>query len=90
MKQDTQQPNQLGALVYEADERHAARELAEACRLAGVGVSTVQSRDRRADTARRRAVVAWLLCDWLGWRQAKAARALNVTVRHVKRMVVFR
>jgi hypothetical protein len=74
-------------LVRGAEERMREKQLAEACRLARIGVRTVQSRERTADTARRRAVVAWILWTSADWKQHEIAARLGTTVRAVKKMV---
>lgn len=79
--------NLLHDVVQGAEQRHASAIIETTCRLVGIGVRTLQSRERTADTARRRAVVAWILCDRLGWPQAKAAVALGRTTRQVKRLL---
>ncbi len=72
-----------------ADLERAEREatLAGVCEVVGIGVKTLQSRERTRDTAKRRAVVAWVLHDRLQWRQADTAAALCCTVRAVKKML---
>lgn len=84
---DTIPLDKLQAVVKQAEEREAERVLEEVCKLAGIGVRTLQSRERTADTARRRAVVVWILCDRVNWPQAKAARATGRTVRQIKRLL---
>lgn len=79
--------DRLQAIVREAEEREAGRVLEQVCKLVGVGVRTLQSRERTADTARRRAVVVWILCDRLNWPQRKAARACGRTVRQIKKLL---
>lgn len=82
---DTIPIGRMQALVREAEEREAAEVLGEVCRLVGIGVRTVQSRERTAETARKRAVVVWILCDRLRWPQGKAARATGRTVRQIRK-----
>lgn len=77
----------LPIAVQEAIANHYREELAAACELARVGARTVQSRDRTADTARRRAVVAWVLADTLHWSQRQIARELGISVRGVEEML---
>lgn len=79
--------NRLHDVVAAAEQRHATAIIETTCMLVGIGVRTLQSRERTADTARRRAIVAWILCDRLGWPQAKAAVALGRTTRQVKRLL---
>lgn len=79
--------DKLTMVVRQAEDRLKERQLSEACRLARVGVRTVQSRDRNADTARRRAVVAWILWRAADWRQREIAIRLGVTERQVRTMV---
>lgn len=79
--------DRLQEIVRKAEDRHAAEVVEGACKLVGVGLRTLQSRERTADTARRRAVVAWILCDRLQWPQDKAAAALRRTTRQVKRLL---
>lgn len=57
-------------------------ELSEVCQLCGIGVRTLQSRERTADTVRRRAVVVDLLRG-RGWREKIIAEALRRTARQV-------
>ena len=79
--------DKLTMVVRQAEDHLRERQLAEACRLARVGMRTIQSRERSADTARRRAVVAWILWTAADWRQAEIAQRLGVTKRQVIRMV---
>lgn len=79
--------DQLERVVAIAEARHQEAVLQEACALAGIGVRTLQSSDRTEDAARRRAVVAWILCDRAGWSQRQTARALGRTVRAVKKLL---
>lgn len=79
--------DQLERAAAQAEARHHDAVLAQACQLAGIGVRSAQSRERTAETARRRAVVAWILCDQLGWTQRRTARALGRTVRAVKKLL---
>lgn len=78
---------ELRRLAAQAETMEDEATLAAVCELAGLGVRTAQSRERTADTAKRRAVVAWMLCDRLRWPQAKAARRLGRTVRQVQAML---
>lgn len=77
----------LRTLVAHAEQQHDERTLAEIAAQAGVGVRALQSRERTADLARRRSVVAWALADHLGWTQTRIARALSRTPRQIKRML---
>lgn len=61
--------------------------LMRTCDLVGIGLRSLQSRERFADTVRRRAIVAWLLRGY-GWKQAQIAKALHRTVRQVKRLLL--
>ena len=78
---------ELKRLAEEAERAEAETTLGAVCEMVGIGVRTVQSRERTAETARKRAVVAWVLCDRLRWKQAKTAGALGRTVRQVKAML---
>lgn len=77
----------LRRLAAEAERREAEEVLAEAARLVGLGVADLVGRDRRAETARARAVAAWVLVDRCGWTQAKAATHLQRTERQVRAML---
>lgn len=77
----------LRRMADEAEALEGERSLAEVCRIVGVGVRAIQSRDRTSDTARRRSVVTWILCERLNWTQARAAKAICRSVIQVKRMV---
>lgn len=77
----------LKQLVAEAEKQEADQTLAGACSAVGIGVGAVQSRDRGAEVARKRAVVAWILRDRLGWPRGKVAAALCRTERQIKRLV---
>mgnify|MGYP001315125488 CR=1 FL=1 len=74
---------QLRALVAEAEQQEAAETLRAVAKIVGIGEAVLVSRDRRADVARRRAVVAWILVDRLKWPVAKAARHLQRTERQI-------
>lgn len=76
----------LRKIADEADRRCAEKLLGSVCQMVGIGVRTLQSRERTDDTIRRRAVVAWMLHRKLRWSQQRTAAALNVSVRTVKRM----
>ena len=80
-------PPDLQRLVDEAERRYHEQALGQVCAAVGVGVRAVQSRERTADLARRRAVVAWVLHDRLDWPQARVATALQRTVRQIKKML---
>jgi len=84
---DTPILDRLQRAVRAAEERHAREVLEAVCRQVGVGVGAVQSRERTAETARRREVVVWVLCSQLKWPQAKAAQATGRTVRQIKRIL---
>jgi len=77
----------LRRMADAAEEAERAATLDSVCRMVGVGVRAIQSRERTADTAKRRAIVAWILCDRLGWAQARAAKALGRTERQVIRLL---
>lgn len=62
--------------------------LAEVAKLVRCGVGTLQSADRTADAARRRAVAAWMLRTQRGWTLARIAAALHRSERQVARMLV--
>ena len=74
-------------VVRRAAARHEEAVLNDVCAAVGIGLRTLQSRERTAETARKRAVVAWLLHVEAGWTQQRTAGALGVQVRHVKRMI---
>lgn len=74
------------AAVEQAAQRHEEAVLNDVCRLAGIGLRTLQSRERTADTARRRAVVARLL-KRAGWTQCRTAEALHRTPRQIKNLL---
>jgi hypothetical protein len=78
----------LRVLVAQAEHADDETTVAEVAALVGVGVRALQSRERTADLARRRAVVAWVLHQRLGWTQARTARVLGRTVRAVQMMVI--
>jgi hypothetical protein len=74
-------------IVRRAEVRHYEAVLNDVCAAVGLGLRTLQSRERTAETARKRAVVAWLLHIEAGWTQRRTAEALGVTTRQVERMV---
>ena len=78
----------LRELVAQAERADDESTVAEVAALVGVGVRALQSRERTADLARRRAVVAWVLYQRLGWTQARTARVLGRTPRAVRMMVI--
>lgn len=80
-------PPDLQRLVDEAEARYLDRTLDGVAASVGVGVRALQSRERTADLALRRAVVAWVLHDRLHWPQARVARALQRTTRQVQKML---
>ena len=61
--------------------------LAAAAASVGVGVRSLQCRQRTADLAKRRAVVAWILHDELHWPQRRVASALARSVRQIRKML---
>ena len=77
---------QLAILLDDARSREAEEQLEEACRLAGIGLRTAQSRSRTVDTATRRAVVAYVLRSQ-GWTIERIAGALKRTPRQAKRLI---
>lgn len=74
---------QLRQLLAQAESQDAARTFAEVARLVGIGETTLASRDRSADTVRRRGVVAWVLVKRLGWSVAEVAKRIDRTERQV-------
>ena len=78
---------ELQRRLAEMERAEGEATLTQVCAVVGIGLRAVQSRERTAATARARATVAWVLCDRLGWRQARAAAALGRTVRQVKAML---
>lgn len=80
-------PPDLQRIVAEAEQRHEAQTLDQLAAAVGAGVRDLQSRQRTADLARRRAIVAWALHIRYGWTQRRVARALHRTVRQIKKMV---
>ena len=73
--------------VRRAEARHEESVLLHYCQQVGAGLRTLQSRQRTADIARRRAVLAWALAEAEGWTQARIARALCRTTRQIKTLV---
>ena len=78
---------ELQRLAAAAERAETEATLAGVCEMVGVGAATVQSRERTRDTAKRRAVVAWVLQDRLHWPQAKVAATLCRTRRQVRRLL---
>lgn len=70
-----------------AAERHREAVLNGLCGLVGIGLRTLQSRERTAETALRRAIVADQLYRVHGWKQHQVAAALNRTPRRIKQML---
>ena len=77
----------LRTLVTQAEQRHDEETLDCVAASVGVGVRSLQCRQRTADLARRRAVVAWILHDQLHWQQRRVARALGRGVRQIRKML---
>jgi|GEM_PF-5528400 len=78
---------ELHQVVRQAEAREDQAIVAEVAQRLGVGVRDLQSRNRSADLARRRAVLAWVLHDRLRWTQRRIGAALARTTRQIKRMV---
>jgi hypothetical protein len=78
---------ELRKRLAELEQAEGEATLAGVCEVVGIGLRAVQSRERTAETARKRAVVAWVLCDRLGWPQRRTAAALGRTVRQVQAML---
>lgn len=78
---------ELKKLWKEAVTAEGAQTFDRVCKMVGVGVGVVQSRDRTADVAKRRAVVAWVLNDRLKWPVSQVAQALKRTDRQIIRLV---
>jgi chromosomal replication initiation ATPase DnaA len=74
---------ELRALVEQAETQEAEETLRAVAKIVGIGETDLVSRDRRAETVRRRGVVAWILVDRLKWPIAKAARHLQRTERQL-------
>lgn len=74
-------------VVRQAEARHEEAVLNEVCRAVGIGLRSLQSRERTEELARRRAVVAWVLHERANWSQEKTAAALKRTVRQITRML---
>jgi hypothetical protein len=68
----------------EQQERDAI--LQRCCIEAGIGIVSATSRQRDADTVRRRAIVAWLLRQ-KGWTQEDIGAALRRTARQTRRLL---
>ena len=79
--------SELQRLLSEAEQRHDEAALDRVAASVGVGVRSLQCRQRTADLARRRAVVAWILHDQLHWQQRRIARALGRGVRQIRKML---
>lgn len=77
----------LKRMAEQSELTEAWNTLGGVCAVVGVGLAAAQSRGRDADTAKKRAVVAWVLHDRLKWPVSRVARALRRTPRQVKRMV---
>jgi hypothetical protein len=70
-----------------AEQAEAEALLEGICRDVGVGLRALQGRERTPETAKRRAVVAWILRERLHWAPADVARALQRTPRQVRNML---
>ena len=77
----------LRTLVTQAEQRHDEETLDCVAASVGVGVRSLQCRQRTADLAKRRAVVAWILHDELHWPQRRVASALARSVRQIRKML---
>ena len=73
--------------LREAEARHAERQLSLACSTSRIGRRTLQSQDRTADVAHRRAMVALALRKYARWPQERIATALHRTPRQVRNML---
>ena len=73
--------------LQRAADRHREAVLNGLCALVGLGLRTLQSRERTADTARRRAIVADQLHRVHGWRQKQIAAALGRHSSQIKRLL---
>ena len=80
-------PPELQRLLTEAEQRHDEATLDRVAANVGVGVRSLQCRQRTADLAKRRAVVAWILHDQLHWPQRRVARGLARSVRQIRKML---
>jgi hypothetical protein len=78
---------QLLAHVAEEKRRADERTLAEVAALVRLGVGTLQSQDRSADTHRRRSTAAWVLVCHYAWTVEKTAKMLHRTERQTYRML---
>lgn len=78
---------ELKTLAEQAEQREAALTVAGVCSVVGVGVGAVQSRGRDADTAKKRAVVAWVLADRMKWPLGKVAQAVGRTPKQARRLI---
>ena len=77
----------LRTLLIEAEQRHDEETLDRVAASVGVGVRSLQCRQRTADLADRRVVVAWILRNRLHWQQRRIARALGRGVRQIRKML---
>lgn len=77
----------LKRMAEEAERLEANATLQSVCQMVEIGVGTLQSRERTADTAKRRAVVAWILSERLKWPPVLVAKAIKRTVRQVRTLV---
>ncbi len=80
-------PPGLQRLVADSELREDEEVLSKVAASIGVGVRSLQSRQRTADLAKRRAVVAWVLHNQLDWPQRRVARALGRGIRQIKKML---
>lgn len=73
--------------LAEERRRTQAMELAEACRLCGIGEREAASRSRERTIIHRKKIVAWLLKRKCGWTNNEVGQALGgLTVRQVQGM----
>lgn len=77
----------LRALALRLPHQEIEQQLAAVARTVGLGVATLQSADRRADIAHRRAIAAWILVDRLHWPQFMVAQSFTRTERAIKKML---
>lgn len=77
----------LRQLADQAERQEAEATLSGVCEVVGIGVRELQGRCRTSDTAKRRAVVAWILGERLRWSPGRVAGALHRTPRQVRRLL---
>jgi predicted transcriptional regulator len=76
-------PANLKALCDRAQAQAEQELLNELAALVRCGLGTLQSADRTADTARRRAAFAWALSEHCGWTVERIARVLHRKERQI-------